>query len=129
LKKNLIIILTLFLLAILSFSAFAHGGGTDGNGGHYNRDTGEYHYHHGHPAHQHEDGERPYDYEEKTSRDGLDILKQLFYSIGFGVGIGMTLAIICGSKSLIRVPDKALIPIFVLTSIIVATISFFIIKW
>lgn len=35
--------------------AFAHPGRTDSSGGHYNRSTGEYHYHHGNPAHQHTD--------------------------------------------------------------------------
>lgn len=46
--------------------AFAHPGGTDGSGGHYNRSTGEYHYHHGHSAHDHVDGVCPYDYDDKT---------------------------------------------------------------
>ena len=40
---------------------FAHSGDTDNNGGHYNRSTGEYHYHHGEPAHQHNNGECPYE--------------------------------------------------------------------
>ena len=59
------IICLMFVALIVSFSlitAFAHGGRTDDNGGHYDRDTGEYHYHHGHPAHQHANGECPYDY-------------------------------------------------------------------
>jgi hypothetical protein len=53
----------MFVALTVSFSlitAFAHGGRTDDNGGHYNRDTGEYHYHHGHPAHDHPNGECPY---------------------------------------------------------------------
>lgn len=59
-------------LVLVAFSsvviAFAHPGGTDGNGGHYDRSTGEYHYHHGYPAHQHEDGECPYRlYENDTT--------------------------------------------------------------
>lgn len=31
----------------MASSVFAHSGGTDANGGHYNRKTGEYHYHNG----------------------------------------------------------------------------------
>lgn len=49
----------LFVLIILCLSscvtAIAHPGNTDGNGGHYDNSTGEYHYHHGYPAHQHDD--------------------------------------------------------------------------
>ena len=45
---------------------FAHPGRTDSNGGHYDRSTGEYHYHHGYPAHQHTGGICPYDYDDRT---------------------------------------------------------------
>lgn len=47
-------------------SASAHPGRTDANGGHYNHSTGEYHYHHGYPAHQHIDGVCLYDYDDRT---------------------------------------------------------------
>lgn len=56
----------------VSVSAFAHSGRTDANGGHTNHSTGEYHYHHGYPAHQHSDmdgdGELdcPFYFEDKT---------------------------------------------------------------
>lgn len=33
-------------MLMLPLSAYPHGGGQDGNGGHYNRKTGEYHCHH-----------------------------------------------------------------------------------
>lgn len=56
------------LLAVLALcmAAAAHPGKTDSRGGHYNRSTGEYHYHHGYPAHQHIDGTCPYDFDDKT---------------------------------------------------------------
>ena len=38
-----------------SITAFAHSGRTDSDGGHTDHSTGEYHWHHGYPAHQHED--------------------------------------------------------------------------
>lgn len=60
--KKICIALGCFLLVmLLAFTGTAHSGRTDGNGGHYDRSTGEYHYHHGEPAHQHEDGMCPYD--------------------------------------------------------------------
>jgi hypothetical protein len=37
--------LTFFLLSLYAATASAHGGGLDGNGGHNNRKTGEYHCH------------------------------------------------------------------------------------
>lgn len=54
------IFLSILILIILFSFASAHPGRTDGNGGHYDRSTGEYHYHHGHPEHQHPNGTCPY---------------------------------------------------------------------
>ena len=61
----------LFLLLLLCFPAIsaAHPGRTDADGGHYDRSTGEYHYHHGYPAHQHTDGICPYDYDDQTGNN------------------------------------------------------------
>ena len=56
----------LLALLLCSLPAFAHPGRTDGSGGHYNRSTGEYHYHHGYSAHQHTDGICPYDFDDRT---------------------------------------------------------------
>lgn len=58
--------LTLFLFMLLSITVLAHPGRTDENGGHYDNSTGEYHYHHGYPAHQHENGVCPYDFKDNT---------------------------------------------------------------
>mgnify|MGYP004459298135 CR=1 FL=1 len=57
-----IALLTVFLLSTV---AFAHSGRTDSKGGHYDHSTGEYHYHHGHPAHQHPGGQCPYVLEQE----------------------------------------------------------------
>ena len=61
----------LFVLAIILIPliTYAHSGRTDENGGHYDRSTGEYHYHHGYPAHQHPGGICPYNYKNKTSHN------------------------------------------------------------
>lgn len=56
----------LSLILLLPVPVFAHSGRTDGAGGHYNHSTGEYHYHHGYPAHQHPNGICPYEDEDKT---------------------------------------------------------------
>lgn len=46
-KKIVLKILIIFIILILFVVdiSFAHPGRTDSNGGHYNRSTGEYHYH------------------------------------------------------------------------------------
>ena len=56
----------LLLLILLCIPAAAHSGGTDENGGHIDHSTGEYHYHHGYPAHQHDGGVCPYNYVDKS---------------------------------------------------------------
>lgn len=65
----LIVAATLFPIHV-----YAHSGGTDSKGGHYNRSTGEYHYHHGYSAHQHRDIDGdgkldcPYEFNESSSK-------------------------------------------------------------
>lgn len=54
------------LLVFLFIPTAAHSGGTDENGGHIDHSTGEYHYHHGHPAHQHDGGVCPYNFVDKS---------------------------------------------------------------
>lgn len=48
-------VLFMLLLVLCVTPASAHPGRTDSQGGHYNRSTGEYHWHHGMGAHQHYD--------------------------------------------------------------------------
>lgn len=62
-KKAITAVLCLLLLLTC---ASAHQGRTDSNGGHWNRATGEYHYHHGYEAHQHPNGICPYSYNNQT---------------------------------------------------------------
>lgn len=65
-KKFAALILFIVMIFALGVMALGHGGKTDSNGGHYNHSTGEYHYHHGYSAHQHEDDECPYDFDDQT---------------------------------------------------------------
>lgn len=46
-KKGLNLTFCIILLFVFLMTASAHPGRTDKNGGHYNRSTGEYHYHSG----------------------------------------------------------------------------------
>lgn len=59
-KFRMAILLLLCSSVLFLIPTSAHSGDTDSSGGHYNRSTGEYHYHHGYPAHQHIDGVCPY---------------------------------------------------------------------
>lgn len=66
-KRIILIMISVVVISTtLCIYAFAHPGRTDGNGGHYDRSTGKYHYHHGYPAHQHKNGECQYDFDDKT---------------------------------------------------------------
>ena len=66
-KKRILLILALLLT--LCTTAIAHPGRTDDRGGHYDHDTGQYHYHHGYEAHQHTGGVCPYDFDDKTGEN------------------------------------------------------------
>lgn len=58
------IIATLIAVAL---PVSAHRGKTDAYGGHYDNETGEYHYHHGYPAHEHINGVCPYNFDDQTN--------------------------------------------------------------
>ena len=60
-KKLIMFLSILFFLSCFTTTVYAHPGDTDSKGGHYDTSTGKYHYHHGKPAHQHKNGECPYD--------------------------------------------------------------------
>jgi hypothetical protein len=93
-KKIFALSFSVIFIFALVVICFAHPGGTDGSGGHYDRNTGEYHYHHGYPEHQHEDGECPYNYRDNTNHSSkssirtsqiLDIFKAIIYSLGYAI--------------------------------------------
>lgn len=65
-RRILSICIALLSIFLLSSVAFAHPGKTDEDGGHYDYSTGEYHYHHGYPAHQHTGGQCPYEFDDRT---------------------------------------------------------------
>lgn len=82
LKKAALSVLLVILLFMLAITAAAHPGSTDEDGGHVDRSTGEYHYHHGYPAHNHydvdDDGQIdcPYDFEDEKSNEDDDGRKE-----------------------------------------------------
>lgn len=67
--RFIVLLLTIFMTLLFASPVSAHPGRTDANGGHYNRSSGEYHYHHGYSAHQHIDGKCPYDFDDKTAHN------------------------------------------------------------
>lgn len=70
--KRLWIVLFAIPIVFVPFVCLAHPGGTDASGGHYDRSTGEYHYHHGYPAHQHVNGVCPYENSTQTPYPKFD---------------------------------------------------------
>lgn len=77
-RKHIVGVLVVFLICYLSLAVYAHPGRTDSQGGHYDQGTGEYHYHHGYPAHDHYDMDGdgildcPYDFEDRTGDNSGD---------------------------------------------------------
>lgn len=69
-KCIVILILSFALCSALVILSFAHPGKTDEYGGHYDYEAGEYHYHHGFPAHQHPNGQCPYNFVDNTDHSG-----------------------------------------------------------
>ena len=61
-------VFAMLLVALVTITVFAHPGRTDSQGGHTNHSTGQYHFHHGYPEHQHTGGVCPYDYDDKTGQ-------------------------------------------------------------
>lgn len=79
---------------LLTSFASAHSGKTDASGGHWDNSTGEYHYHHGYPAHQHTNGICPYDpnystaaqseAETQSAAEPADFATDVMYNDGLG---------------------------------------------
>ena len=69
-KKCFALLMSLVLVSLTVCPVLAHSGRTDSNGGHWDNSTGEYHYHHGYPAHDHVNGICPYDFDDQTNHDG-----------------------------------------------------------
>ena len=63
-----------------SVSALAHSGGTDSQGGHTDHSTGEYHYHHGYPPHDHIDGRCPYTDKELKAQRAAENQRRMRYT-------------------------------------------------
>lgn len=75
-KVLIMMMLCVIMMSICPVEVFGHSGRTDGSGGHYNRSTGEYHWHHGYGEHQHEDMDGdgdldcPYSFDDQTGESG-----------------------------------------------------------
>jgi len=71
-KKRYVLLFVALLCLAIPCVALAHPGRTDEDGGHTDHSTGEYHYHHGYPAHDHYDMDGdgdldcPYNFVDRT---------------------------------------------------------------
>lgn len=68
-RRGIAVALCALSMLLFSGATVYHTGGTDSNGGHWNHSTGEYHYHHGYPEHQHTNGVCPYDFVDKSGQN------------------------------------------------------------
>lgn len=108
-KKMSFIFTAIFFILIFSLNVSAHPGKTDSSGGHYDHSTGEYHYHHGYPAHQHPDGVCPYDNVAINSDQSSDIVStsdipsSTFPYHVILVSLGLILVIALGSYIFVRI--------------------------
>lgn len=78
--RRYILLFAAMLFTLTCTVAFAHAGKTDSKGGHYDYSTGEYHYHHGYPAHKHTNGKCPYDFDDKTGESSGSSSSGSYYS-------------------------------------------------
>ena len=96
----------LIFISFIYIVAFAHSGRTDENGGHWDNDLGEYHYHcNGYPEHSHINGVCPYKsrvhYKENNSVSSDSDDSEKTYDEGYekGYNIGKTLGYNEGFKT------------------------------
>ena len=88
-KRLFTFMFVLLFITLATLTTYAHSGGTDYKGGHYDHSTGEYHYHHGHPAHDLINGECPYVVKAKEKQKKQDEMrKSTFAKIIGGLFIG-----------------------------------------
>lgn len=92
-KKKLFHLLLIILLT-LPMMLYAHSGGTDSSGGHYDHSTGEYHYHHGERAHQHYNGVCEIEMERMEKQRKADALAKAF-------GIALVVVLVSSSVLLL----------------------------
>lgn len=103
------------LVAVLASVTLLHKGRTDSNGGHYDRSSGEYHYHHGYSAHDHYDMngdgivDCPYNFKDNTSKsesktnsvskssgNGAGNIMESFLAIALVIGVLMVFLRVIG---------------------------------
>lgn len=105
-RKVINVIICIIFLSLLNIQAFAHPGQTDSEGGHWNHSSGEYHYHHGEPAHDHISGRCPYDVNEVTSSSSsIDAEDKAFFTrVGYIV-LGL-IALGTGNRIRVEIKDR-----------------------
>ena len=85
----------ILLLLTCTITIYAHSGNTDERGGHYDQETGKYHFHHGWPAHPHQNGVCPYaEAYENALNDTEESNRQSKFWIVLGVLVGFPIVVI-----------------------------------
>lgn len=100
-KSAAFLMVSIIFISLLVIPASAHSGRTDSQGGHRDNQNksglGPYHYHHGYPAHLHENGICPY-----AAKDTISISNQpSSISIGDTVTLEWTVTYYSGNSSVI----------------------------
>lgn len=121
-KRLVLIIFIVFLILCTTIVPFAHSGGTDGKGGHTNQTTGDYHYHHGYPAHDHPNGVCPYATQcsSGSNSGGSDSDSKLMW---FFIGLGGLAVVFILSNWIIDRLDGKLSEILIIISGFISLIS------
>lgn len=95
-RRTAFVLLLIAVITLFAVPVSAHPGNTDSNGGHYDHSTGDYHYHHGYPAHDHPGGKCPYDFasgNNSNSASSGSLIEGLWFIIisvvSSGGGLGL----------------------------------------
>jgi hypothetical protein len=134
LKAIFCVFIALLILTSAVTPALAHSGRTDSNGGHWDHSTGEYHYHHGYSAHQHNNGVCPYDYDNKTEHSSSgsssnssnnkspDVFGFIMTALGLGMLFGIIAVFVCSkikSEDTLKIVKSAILAAWIITSILI----------
>lgn len=122
LRSFLIVVSALLLTMSVTPPVSAHPGSTNADGGHMNRSTGEYHYHHGYSQHNHEDKngdgvlDCPYEFDDQTDHsyhgdsDSVEYDYDYDYDYDWDVGLDYNLDYSLDIPAIVDEPEPTPVP-------------------
>lgn len=134
-KRIFAILFSVIILFSITVTVFAHSGGTDSKGGHYDHIGGGYHYHHGYPEHQHPNGECPYlsKSTESNTNGGAPFSSSFVLAICIGPALGvLSFMLLSWLLSLFKIEPTIFeksFPNFFLVFAIIATVIVFLVAY